>query len=151
RPATTVLAFGLLAAATAWGFGRLPTGFLPVEDQGYVVAGIQLPDSASQARTRRVVDQVNRIIGETPGVANWNTVGGNSILDGATASNAATFYVVFKPWEERKAPSLRQDAILTDLRRRLAGVQEAISFAFPPPAIDGLGVAGGFQLQLQDR
>ena len=151
RPRSMMLIFAAVAALTAWGFGRLPTGFLPTEDQGYIVAGIQLPDSASQARTRRVVDEVNAIIAETPGIAAWNTVGGNSILDGATASNAATFYIVFEPWEERTEPSLSQGAILRHIRERLDGVQEAISFAFPPPAIDGLGVAGGFQMQLQDR
>jgi HAE1 family hydrophobic/amphiphilic exporter-1 len=112
---------------------------------------VQLPDAASQARTRRVVDEVDQIISELPGVAHWLTVGGNSILDGATASNAAAFYVMLDPWDERRDARLSQDAILTDLRVRLDGVQEAISFAFPPPAIDGLGVAGGFQMQLQDR
>jgi hydrophobic/amphiphilic exporter-1 (mainly G- bacteria), HAE1 family len=151
RPGTTMATFAILVALTVWGFRALPTGFIPVEDQGYVLAGVQLPDAASQARTRRVVDKVNRIISDLPGVAGWITVGGNSILDGATASNAATFFVVLDPWDQRRAASLSQDAILTDLRGRLDGMQEAISFAFPPPAIDGLGVAGGFQMQLQDR
>ena len=80
----------------------------------------------------------------------WITVGGLSILDGSTASNAATFFVVFKPWEERDDGE-SQDAILGQLRDKLGGIQEAMSFAFPPPSIPGLGVAGGFQMQLQDR
>ena len=151
RPRATMLAFAALLAATLWGFAHLPTGFLPTEDQGYLIAGLQLPDAASQPRTRRVVEQVNRIIAETPGVAEWNTVGGSSLFDGATASNAATFYVVLKPWGERTDPSLSQEAIVKNLRARLDTVQDAIAFAFPPPAIDGLGVAGGFQMQLQDR
>ena len=111
---------------------------------------MQLPDAASQGRTRGVVDEVNRIVSELPGVLAWITIGGLSILDGSTASNAATFFVVFKPWEERD-DSESQDAILGQLRHKLGGIQEAMSFAFPPPSIRGLGVAGGFQMQLQDR
>ena len=151
RPGRTMLAFLVLIAVTFWGFTSLPTGFLPVEDQGYVIAGIRLPDAASQARTQRAVEQVNQIIAELPGVADWTSVGGRSVLDNTVASNAATFYVIFKPWEERTDPSLSQDAILANLRQRLSEIQEASSFAFAPPSIRGLGVAGGFQMQLQDR
>jgi HAE1 family hydrophobic/amphiphilic exporter-1 len=151
RPRSMMLTFAALIAVTAFGFTSLPTGFLPVEDQGYVIAGVQLPDAASQARTRAVVNKVNRIVAELPGVAAWNTVGGNSILDGATASNAATFYIVFKPWEERTAANLSQEAILSDLRQRLGELQEAKSFTFSPPSIRGLGVGGGFQMQIEDR
>jgi len=146
-----MVAFLALIAITFWGFTSLPTGFLPVEDQGYVIAGIRLPDAASQARTRRAVEQVNQIIAELPGVADWTSVGGRSVLDNTVASNAATFYVIFEPWEERTDPSLSQDAILANLRQRLSEIQEASSFAFAPPSIRGLGVAGGFQMQLQDR
>ncbi|MGH7790288.1 MAG: efflux RND transporter permease subunit [Candidatus Binatia bacterium] len=151
RPRSMMLAFVLLIAGTAVGFTALPTGFLPVEDQGYIIAGVQLPDAASQARTREVVAKVNAILGDIPGIAAWNTVGGNSILAGATASNAATFYIVFDPWEARREASLQQDAILEAVRTRLRTLQEADSFAFPPPSIRGLGVAGGFQMQLEDR
>lgn len=151
RPGRTMVTFLALIAITFWGFTSLPTGFLPVEDQGYVIAGIRLPDAASQARTRRAVEQVNQIIAELPGVADWTSVGGRSVLDNTVASNAATFYVIFKPWEERTDPSLSQDAILANLRQRLSEIQEASSFAFAPPSIRGLGVAGGFQMQLQDR
>ena len=151
RPGRTMVTFLALIAVTFWGFTSLPTGFLPVEDQGYVIAGIRLPDAASQARTRRAVEQVNQIIAELPGVADWTSVGGRSVLDNTVASNAATFYVIFEPWEERTDPSLSQDAILANLRQRLSEIQEASSFAFAPPSIRGLGVAGGFQMQLQDR
>jgi hydrophobic/amphiphilic exporter-1 (mainly G- bacteria), HAE1 family len=151
HPLATMLAFAILLAVTMWAFLRLPTGFLPTEDQGYLIAGIQLPDAAAQPRTRRVVEQVNRIMAETPGVAVWNTVGGNSLFDGASAPNAAVFYVVLDPWDERTDPSLSQDAIVADIRNRFAEIEDAIAFVFPPPAIDGLGVAGGFQMQVQDR
>jgi HAE1 family hydrophobic/amphiphilic exporter-1 len=151
RARATLVVFAVLLAITLWGVRALPTGFLPVEDQGYAIAGLQLPDGASLARTTRVVEEVNAILAELPGVSDWNTIGGNSVLDGTRASNAATFYVVFTPWEQRTRADLRQDAILANLRTRLGALQEGTSFAFPPPAIRGLGVSGGFQIQLQDR
>ena len=148
---TMLLGFAVLLAVTLVSYSSLPTGFLPVEDQGYVIAGLQLPDAASQPRMAATVEQINRIIADTPGVADWNTVGGNSVLDGTTASNAATFYIVFKPWEERGDASLSQEAIVGNLRRRLGALQDGITFVFPPPSIRGLGVTGGFQMQLEDR
>ncbi|AGA25370.1 efflux RND transporter permease subunit [Singulisphaera acidiphila] len=146
-----MLAFVALVALTGWLFTRLPTGFLPTEDQGYAIVGLQLPDAASQARTRAVVDRVESILKDTPGVATWVQIGGNSILDSTVASNAATLFVIWKPWEERSGRDQSQEAILAKLRQQFQEIEEAIVFAFPPPAIQGLGVAGGFQIQLEDR
>jgi hydrophobic/amphiphilic exporter-1 (mainly G- bacteria), HAE1 family len=147
-----MLLFAGLVTLTGWWFTRLPTGFLPVEDQGFAIVGIQLPDAASQARTRAVVDRVSRILKETPGIASWFMIGGQSILDSSIASNAAAIYVTFTPWSERDdRPGLSQEEILNNLMGRFQEVREASIFAFPPPAIIGLGVAGGFQLQLEDR
>ena len=140
-----------LVALTGWWFNRLPAGFLPTEDQGYAVVGVQLPDAASQLRTRAVVNRIEDILRKTAGVHSWVMIGGNSILDSSVASNAATFYVVYDPYEERTSPELSQDSILGRLRGEFAKVQEAIVFAFPPPSIQGLGVAGGFQMELEDR
>jgi HAE1 family hydrophobic/amphiphilic exporter-1 len=151
RPKTMLLVFTALISLTAWGYVSLPTGFLPVEDQGYVIAGIQLPDAASQARTSEVLERMNTIIANTPGVADWNSIGGYSVIDSTVQSNAAAIYIVFKPWEERTDPSVSQDAILGHLRKEFAQIQEGISFVFPPPSIRGLGVAGGFQIQIEDR
>jgi hydrophobic/amphiphilic exporter-1 (mainly G- bacteria), HAE1 family len=147
----TMLVFLGLCVLTGWWFTRLPTGFLPTEDQGYAVLGVQLPDAASQARTRRVVDKVEKILASTEGVATWVMIGGNSVLDATIASNAATFYVVYKPWEERLEKGRSQDVLLADLRKQFAAIPEAIIFGFPPPAIQGLGVSGGFQVQIEDR
>ena len=151
RSAVAMLLFVGLLGFTAWQFDRLPTGFLPLEDQGYLLASIQLPDGASLSRTERVLDQIDAIAEATPGVQDWVSLGGFSLLDGTNAANAATVFFVLTPWEERGDPSLSQFAILGNIQRQLAGIQEAIAFAFPPPAIMGLGVAGGFQFQLQDR
>src|SRR5499425_451807 len=101
RPRAMMALFVVLIAGTLWAFLSLPTGFLPTEDQGYVICGIQLPDAASLARTANAIEKMNRIVGSTPGVAFWNSWGGRSILDGTTASNSGTVFVVFKPWEER--------------------------------------------------
>ena len=125
---------------SGWGFAALPTGFLPEEDQGYLVAGVQLHDAASLERTREVVDKINGIFESTPGIDQWVTIGGNSLLDATVSSNSATFYVILEPWEERGDSSLSQHAILANLRRQFfSKLPEGIAFAFIPPAIFGLG------------
>jgi len=146
-----MLLFLVIGGFTGWQFGKLPTGFLPTEDQGYLLANVQLPDSASLERTQEVLDSIDGILEEMPGVRDWVSLGGYSVIDGTNASNAATVYIIMEPWDARTAPSLSQEAILGNLMARFRGIQEAIVFAFPPPAIPGLGVAGGFQMQLQDK
>src|SRR5262249_29125528 len=96
-PKTAMITFGALLLVTLWSYRSLPTGFLPTEDQGYVISGILLPDAASAARTAQAIEKMNRVVAETPGVADWNSWGGRSILDGTTASNAGTVFIVFKP------------------------------------------------------
>ena len=151
RSAVMMVLFAGLAGLTGWQFTRLPTGFLPVEDQGYVIAFIQLPSAASLERTQEVLGKLDTILKKTPGVQDWVSLGGYSLIDGTNASNAATVFIVMTPWEERTDPSLSQQAILANLQRQLFQIQEAVAFAFPPPAISGLGSTGGFQMQLQDR
>lgn len=151
RTGLMMLLFLVIAGYSVWEFGRIPTGFLPVEDQGYVIANIQLPDAASQQRTDEVLAEIDRILRQSPGVSDWVSLGGFSLLDGTNASNAATVFIVMKPWKQRTAPSLSQKAILSSLNRQFMQIQEAIVFAFAPPAIPGLGVSGGFQMQLQDK
>jgi HAE1 family hydrophobic/amphiphilic exporter-1 len=151
RAPLMMLVFFVLLVGTLLSYRRLPTGFLPTEDQGYVICGVQLPDAASLARTTAVVTKMNQLIAGTPGVADWNTIGGYSIFDGTTASNTATFFVTFKPWTQRTDPATSQEGIIAALRKKFAGVQEGTTFVFPPPAIRGLGVAGGFQMQVEDR
>src|SRR3970282_1846151 len=109
--------FATLIAVTLWGFASLPTGFLPTEDQGYVISGIQLPDAASLSRTALASEERSRIVESTPGVAAWNSWGGRSILDGTVAANSGTVFVVFNPWEER-GEQLSQERIVNDLRQR---------------------------------
>ncbi len=151
RSFLAMLLFVGLLLFTGWQFGRVPTGFLPQEDQGYLMVNVQLPDSASLGRTNQVLRQIDDIVEGTDGVETWVSLGGFSLIDGTAASNSAVVFVVLTPWEERTAPALSADAILAGLQSRLFGIQEAVVFGFPPPAINGLGVSGGFQMQLQAR
>jgi HAE1 family hydrophobic/amphiphilic exporter-1 len=151
RGAIMMLLFLGVALLTGWQFVKVPTGFLPIEDQGYVIASVQLPDAASLERTSEVLDRIDAILENTPGVENWVSLGGFSLIDGTNAANAATVFIVMRPWDERTTPELSQEGILAHLQPRLFAIKEAIAFAFPPPGIPGLGVAGGFQMQIQDR
>jgi hydrophobic/amphiphilic exporter-1 (mainly G- bacteria), HAE1 family len=151
RTGLMMLLFLGIAVYSGWQFGQIPTGFLPEEDQGYVIASIQLPDAASQQRTDAVLKKIDAILEQTPGIADWVSLGGFSMIDGTNASNAATIFIVMKPWEERTDDSQSQEAILANLNLKFSKIQDAIAFVFAPPAIPGLGVAGGFQMQLQDK
>ncbi len=145
-----VLALGL-AVLTGWQFTRLPTGFLPTEDQGYMLVHVQLPDAASQERTNEVLDRIDATVAGTPGVADWVIFGGFNLIDGTASSNTAIVFITLTPWEERNEPELKQEAILANLQGKFNRIQESIIYTFLPPAIPGLGVAGGFQFQLEDR
>jgi len=145
-----LLALGL-AVLTGWQFAGLPTGFMPTEDQGYVLVQVQLPNAASQERTNEVLDKIDGVLKKTAGIADWVIFGGYSLMDGTAVSNAAAVFATMKHWDERKDPSLSQEAIMAKIQEGFNQIQESIVYAFLPPAISGLGVAGGFQIQLEDR
>ncbi|MFO0918537.1 MAG: multidrug efflux RND transporter permease subunit [Planctomycetaceae bacterium] len=152
QTALVMVLFLVLVGVTGWWFVKLPTGFVPSEDQGYAIVAIQLPDAASQERTREVTRQVSAILKETPGIRSWFLMGGMSLLDSSVTSNAATMFITFTPFEERvNHPEMSQEAILGGLMGRFQSVREALVFAFPPPGIRGLGVAGGFEMKIEDR
>jgi HAE1 family hydrophobic/amphiphilic exporter-1 len=148
--AVMVVFFGLVGLA-AWWYNRVPTGFFPPEDQGYILASVQLPDAASQQRTREVFKRVDGILENTPGVGDWFTIGGLSLLDQSNAPNTGTMFITFKGWNERLEQGLTLDAILTRLRGEFAQIQDANIFAFAPPGIRGLGMRGGFEMIVEDR
>ncbi|MFZ5427871.1 MAG: efflux RND transporter permease subunit [Thermodesulfobacteriota bacterium] len=145
-----MIAYVGLVAATMWFFVNLPTGFLPEEDQGYCIVSAQLPPGASLARTRTYVDKINGVVAKTPGVADWITFGGMSILDNSNQSNAVTSFIVYKDWSQR-GQNESQEAIVENLQKELAQFQDALAFVMIPPAIQGLGSAGGFEMVVQDR
>src|SRR5579875_3699624 len=129
----------VLIGVAFWGIARIPTGFLPLEDQGYVIVGVQLPDGASLERTQKVLDRVGEIARKVPGIAQTINIAGISVLDNsATLANAGVAYVMEKDWSERGAgEDLR--SIYVNLTRALASVQDAQAIVVIPPAIQGIG------------
>jgi HAE1 family hydrophobic/amphiphilic exporter-1 len=130
---------------------RVPGGFLPEEDQGYLYAGVQLPDAASLQRTDAVTRDLEKIILETPGVQYCTTVVGYSMLSGVTNTYSGFFFITLKPWHERKSPEEKYGAIMASLNRRMGGIPQGVAFAFSPPAIPGIGTSGGVTFILEDR
>src|SRR2546429_2331619 len=150
----TFLSFGLLAALAigAGLFGsRLPSAFLPEEDQGYVFLALQLPDAASLERTDKVCREIEDFLGKTPGVQYTTSVIGFSLLSLVSDTYHAFFFVTFKPWSERTKPEEQYDAIKARINKYLSTLPEGIAFVFPPPVIPGVGTSGGFQFILEDR
>jgi HAE1 family hydrophobic/amphiphilic exporter-1 len=151
-PAPMLALYLGLTGLAGWLYYSLPKSFLPTEDQGFSIVAMRLPDAASLDRTRDVALEVSKILDETPGVRSSFCLGGFSLFDQAAASNAAALFINFEPWEDRlHKPGQSQDEILGILNGRFAAIKEAEIFAFAPPAILGLGLAGGFQLNVEDR
>jgi HAE1 family hydrophobic/amphiphilic exporter-1 len=146
-----LLVFVGLVAVSVFGFAQLPTGFVPQEDEGYCVMNVQLPDAASLQRTTAVVDRTYDLIHDVPGVRDILGISGFSILDGSAGSNLATFMIIFDLWDQRVEPAEQQAAIVAEINRRVATIQEAQINCFTPPSLPGVGMAGGFSLVLQDR
>jgi HAE1 family hydrophobic/amphiphilic exporter-1 len=144
---------GLAAVALLAVFigNRLPTGFLPQEDQGYFYAAIQLPDAASLQRTDAAAQRVTDVLLRTPGVQSVVGVDGFSLFTQTESTNTGFFFVTLKPWDERKSRSEQIEAIQGSMQQKLAGISQGLAFAFPPPAIPGIGTAGGVTMILQDR
>jgi HAE1 family hydrophobic/amphiphilic exporter-1 len=131
---------------------KLPTSFLPEEDYGYFLLNAQLPPAASLARTDQVCQKIEGILSKTEGVQYVSRVAGFSLLTRVSSSYNGFFFVALKPWDDRRSSGLEARQILERLNKRLASdVPEANAFGFMPPAIPGLGSAGGFSFWLQDR
>ena len=129
----------------------IPTSFLPDEDQGYVFAGLQLPNAASLQRTDDVVKQAEAILAKTPGIKYYSSVVGYSMLSGVNNTYSAFLFITFEDWSKRKAPEEQYTAIKNNLNRQFAAIPGAVGFAFPPPAIPGVGTSGGVTFILEDR
>ena len=129
----------------------IPTGFLPEEDVGYMFVNVSLPDAASLQRTDQTCRRVEEILKDTPGIEHYQTVMGLSLLSIAQNTYSGFFFVTLKEWKERKKPEEQYQAIMTHLNNELSKLPQAVAFAFPPPAIQGIGLAGGATLVLEDR
>ncbi len=133
-------------------FEKVPTGFIPQQDQGYLILFAQLPDAASLARTQAVVEQASKIILETEGVNHVNAYSGFSILSGASQSNVATMFATLDSFDDRAGhANLHANVVIEDLKKRLGAVDDAYIAVFAPPPIRGMSSVGGFKLQIQDR
>ena len=130
---------------------RLPSSFLPDEDQGYVYVSLQLPVASSMERTSEAAADVEKILAETPGVKYATTVVGFNLLSFAQTTYNAFFFVTFKPWGDRKSRDEQYHAIENHLNRELSRLPAGTAFTFSPPAIPGVGTSGGFQFVLEDR
>ena len=145
------LLLGLLAVAAGF-FGKgIPKSFLPDEDQGYIYAGLQLPDAASLQRSSEAAREVEQAIMETPGVQYVSSVMGYSMLSGVNATYSSFFFISLKPWKDRNTPEMSYNGIKAHLQRTLSRIPSGIAFSFPPPAIPGVGTSGGATFVLEDR
>ena len=151
-PLLVLMIYGGLLFLTYWGFQQLPGGFIPSQDKGYFLAGIQLPDSSSAMRTREVVTRIEQIALSIPGIKNVNSVAGNAFVLSAYGSNFGTMFIILEQFDDRREPEKSAANILKQLNRRIAAeIPEALINVFPPPAVNGLGRAGGFKLMIEDR
>jgi hydrophobic/amphiphilic exporter-1 (mainly G- bacteria), HAE1 family len=143
----------LVAIAVGAGYmsKKVPTSFLPDEDQGFAFVALQLPEAASLQRTSQASREVEDILMHTPGVRYVSSVVGYSLLSGVTTTYGSFFFVTFKDWSERTAPNESYDAIKGHMAAALSRVTSGIAFDFPPPAIAGAGSSGGFTFILEDR
>ena len=150
---TAVVVVLLLVFCVAAGFfaSRLPSSFLPDEDQGYAYVNVQLPNGSSLERTTAVTANVEKILMNTPGVENVTCFVGFSLLSFVRTTYNSTFFVTFKPWDERKTRAEQFQSLKANLNQKLSRLPEAVAFGFSPPAIPGVGTAGGFTFILEDR
>lgn len=144
----------LLAGITVFtGFlGKgIPLSFLPEEDQGYMYAGVQLPDAASLQRTDAIMKQAEEILKATPGVQYYSSIVGYSMLSQVQNTYSGFFFITLEDWGKRKKPEEKYEAIMAHLNKKFGEITGAIGFAFSPPAIPGIGAAGGVTFILEDR
>jgi hydrophobic/amphiphilic exporter-1 (mainly G- bacteria), HAE1 family len=151
KGAVVLLLLGACGVAGVFFGSRLPSSFLPDEDQGYLYINMQLPNAASQERTSAAARQVEKVLADTPGVQYTTSVIGFSLLSTVRTSYNAFFFVTLKPWDERKSRSEQYQAIKARLNQELKQLPAGTVFAFSPPAIPGVGSAGGVTFVLEDR
>ena len=150
RSAIAIAVFGVLTLAAGWLVMTRPGGFLPDEDQGFLLVSVQLPPGASMQRTQEVMRQYDEIVRKIPGVANAVEIVGFSFLSGITNSSSGTSFLPLKPWGERSADQSAQK-ILQQLQKETSKIRDANFLIINPPSIPGIGSGGGFEFILEDR
>ncbi|MGB5999369.1 MAG: multidrug efflux RND transporter permease subunit, partial [Thermoanaerobaculia bacterium] len=147
RSLIVMIVFAGLVVAMVLGFGRMPGGFVPSEDEGYFFVNVQLPNAASLRRTREVMDRAMAEVEKLPGVQNIITIGGYTLLDAVQGPNYGAAIVSLVPWDEREHTVFE---LIQMVSQGLSKIREGTAFAFGPPPIQGLGSGSGFQMELQD-
>ncbi|MBQ8530172.1 MAG: multidrug efflux RND transporter permease subunit [Parabacteroides sp.] len=150
-PVITMILFGAITVVAFVLFMRWPTSFIPEEDDGYFLISTQLPPASSLERTEAVGRKINKILDSYPEIKTYTEISGFSVMGGGELSNAGTYFVILKNWNERKGKEHTANAVVNRFNQEAYSIQEAQIFAMVPPAIPGLGASGGLQLQLEDR
>jgi len=149
--AIAVAVYAGLIGLTILGFSRVPTGFVPTQDKGYLVSFAQLPNGATLDRTEDVIRRMSDMAMKHPGVQNAVAFPGLSINGFTNSPNSGIVFATLKPSEERNRPELTANAIAADLNKQYGSIQEAFIAIFPPPPVQGLGTVAGFKLYIEDR
>ena len=149
--AIAVAVYAGLIGLTIFGFSRVPAGFVPTQDKGYLVSFAQLPNGATLDRTEDVIRRMSDIALKHPGVQNAVAFPGLSINGFTNSPNSGIVFATLKPSEERKSPELSANAIAADLNKQYGSIQEAFIAIFPPPPVQGIGTVAGFKLYIEDR
>jgi len=135
----------ILIGVAGYGLSRVPTGFIPIEDQGYLLVAVQLPDGAALDRTQQVLNQVSEIAGKSPGVDQVISIAGISALDSSSSlANAGVAYLILKEWSAR-GPGQDLRSLFVGLNEKMSVIQEARILVVPPPPIQGIGNAAGLR------
>ena len=150
-PVITMVLFGAITVVAFVLFMRWPTSFIPEEDDGYFLISTQLPPASSLERTEAVGRKINKILDSYPEIKTYTEISGFSVMGEGELSNAGTYFVILKNWNERKGKEHTANAVVNRFNQEAYSIQEAQIFAMVPPAIPGLGASGGLQLQLEDR
>jgi multidrug efflux pump len=147
-----LLVYGGLLFLTGWSFQKIPKGFIPQQDQGWLMVNLQMPDSTSVQRTQEVMARMEEIARETPGVGHTLSTSGFSLLLNVYGSNYASMFVILDPFDKRTTPQLQGNAIIFALRQRYQKeIREGTISVFGAPPVNGLGTAGGFKVMVEDR
>src|SRR2546423_1770482 len=151
KSAFALLLLAIFGGAAGFFSSKVPSSFLPDEDQGYLYINLQLPNAASLQRTDEVARKIEAALAKTPGVQYTTSVVGFSLLSFVRTSYNGFFFVTLKPWDDRKSRDEQFQQIKMNINRELSQIPEGIAFSFSPPAIPGVGTSGGFTFVLEDR
>lgn len=151
RSMISLVLFAVMIGVVLLLFRTVPSGFIPQEDQGVMIAAVKMPDAASLYRTEDITSKVARLEKDNPAIQDIITINGFDMLTSTTKTSAATMFFIFKPWDERSGWASSVNGQIAKLRKIAAGLDKGLVIPFNPPAIPGLGATGGFQFYVQNR